>query len=89
MLSRLTRTMILTATITAASPLPAQQDSLRRDTPLAAASLRADLGVLRRAYETLHPGLYRYRTREDVVRRFEAVDRYFGTDRTVAEAFLA
>ncbi|MBK6496483.1 MAG: peptidase S41 [Gemmatimonadetes bacterium] len=89
MLSRLTQTMILTATITAARPLPAQQDSLRRDTPLAAASLRADLGVLRRAYETLHPGLYRYRTREDVVRRFEAVDRYFGTDRTVAEAFLA
>ena len=89
MVSRLAKMLILAASIAAASPLPAQQVALRRDTPIASAALRADLATLRRAYETLHPGLYRYLTREEVAARFDAVDRYFGSDRTVAEAFLA
>ncbi len=31
--------------------------------------MRADAAILRRAYETLHPGLYRYNTRAQMERR--------------------
>lgn len=89
MVPRRVRTLLLAASIAATSPLPAQQAALRRETPIASAALRADLATLRRAYETLHPGLYRYLTHAEVAERFEAVDRYFGSDRSVAEAFLA
>ena len=40
---------------------------------LSVAAMRADLGLMRRVYETLHPGLYRYATPREVAGRFEAV----------------
>ena len=59
-------------------------------TPLiAAADLQADAAVLRRAYQQLHPGLYRYRTRAQVDAAFAGLDREFARDRTLAEAYLA
>jgi hypothetical protein len=63
--------------------------------PLAASSvlsssdLRADLATLRKTYLALHPGLYRYNTPVELAARFDSVDRYFGSDRTLGEAFLA
>jgi hypothetical protein len=63
--------------------------SLTRNTRLASADLRSDLQVLRRAYETLHPGLYRYNSPTQVTAQFDAVDRYFSIDRTLGETFLA
>jgi hypothetical protein len=56
---------------------------------IAAADLQADAAVLRRAYQQLHPGLYRYRTREQVDAAFAELDRAFTRDRTLAEAYLA
>ncbi len=79
-------------------PAPAQTEpsatalktnAIARDTVLHSADLRADLAVLQRAYETLHPGLYRYSTQAQVRSRFKDLDTYFSTDRTLAEAFLA
>lgn len=58
------------------------------DTVLAAADLRADLAVLRSAYEALHPGLYRYNSKQEIAARFDSVDRVFSSDRTLAHAFL-
>jgi hypothetical protein len=54
-----------------------------------AADLQADAAVLRRAYETLHPGLYRYRTRAQVDAAFAALDGEFTRDQTLADAYLA
>ena len=45
--------------VVAADP-PAQAPGTPRT--LTAQELQADLAVLRRSYESLHPGLYRYRT---------------------------
>jgi len=56
---------------------------------LGAADLQADLAVLRRAYETLHPGLLRYNTPAQMDAAFGVLGREFQQDRTLAEAFLA
>jgi hypothetical protein len=80
------------ASLHAQVPPPAVAD---RDAPLTpatmlpSADLRADLAILRRAYEELHPGLHRYATPGKIAERFERVDRYFGSDRTLGQAFLA
>jgi hypothetical protein len=57
--------------------------------PIPATDLQADAAVLRRAYETLHPGLYRYRTRAQIDGAFAALDGEFAQDRTLADAYLA
>jgi hypothetical protein len=54
-----------------------------------AADLQSDAALLREAYQTLHPGLYRYRTRAEMDAAFASLERDFSRDRTVGEAFLA
>ena len=52
-------------------------------------ALRADVAVLRRALEALHPGLYRYNTREQLDRSFRALEAKLGRGATIGDAFLA
>ena len=59
------------------------------DSLLAPADLRADLALLREAYTAMHPGLHRYATPAEVESRFDAVDVYFSSPRTMGQAFLA
>jgi hypothetical protein len=55
---------------------------------VAAAALQSDLALLRRAYENLHPGLYRYRSKAEMDAAFDALGREFARDRTLGEAYL-
>lgn len=50
--------------------------------------LAGDIAILRRAYETLHPGLYRYATRAQRDASFDALSRDFAAARTRTEAYL-
>ncbi len=64
--------------------------SVRAASPrLSAAAFRADVALLRRAYETLHPGLYRYATPDEVARRFDALARAIDGTESRADAFVA
>jgi hypothetical protein len=56
---------------------------------LPAAVLRADVAVLRRAYESMHPGLYRYNTKARMDAHFARLEAEFRRDRTLAETYLA
>ncbi len=56
---------------------------------LSAKDLQADAAILRRAYETLHPGLYRYNTPAQMDQAFKDLNQEFSRDRTLAEAYLA
>ncbi|MBM3728568.1 MAG: peptidase S41 [Acidobacteria bacterium] len=56
---------------------------------LRAADLQADAALLRRAYETLHPGLLRYNTPAQIDAAFSALEREFQQDRTLAQTYLA
>jgi len=81
----------LNAQSTAASPAatPASTGTPGAASILRAADLRADVALLRRAYETLHPGLLRYNTPAQIDAAFGALEREFQHDRTLAQAYLA
>lgn len=48
-----------------------------------------DIAILREAYETLHPGLYRYNTREEIGARFDALARAWSREQGLAQAYLS
>jgi hypothetical protein len=70
----------------AATTPPATANGGRALTPK---ELAEDLAVLRKAYETLHPGLCRYATRDEVAARFDELAATFSSERTLAETYLA
>ncbi len=58
-------------------------------TVLSGAALIDDVRVLRRALESLHPGLYRYATPPQLDRRIAALEAHLRTGATLVEAYLA
>jgi hypothetical protein len=58
-------------------------------TRLRGRDIAGDIAVLRDAYETLHPGLYRYNTPQEMGARFDTLARAWGRDQSLAEAFLS
>ncbi len=58
-------------------------------TLLKSADLQADAAILRRVYEQLHPGLYRYNTKPQMDAHFADLSQALDHDQTLAEAFLA
>ncbi len=89
---------LLSGSILAATPRATAASLDRGSTPsptpiaassvLPAAGLQADVAILRRTYETLHPGLYRYASKAEMDARFDALARDVGSDRTLADAYL-
>ncbi len=71
------------------SAIPLFGQSLRKDTIIPSADLRSDVALLRRVYEELHPGIYRYVTKTQMDANFAKLDAEFRTDRTLADAYLA
>jgi hypothetical protein len=67
-------------------PLPTRAES---PALLPASGLRADVAVLRQAYEALHPGLYRYNTKAQMDANFARLEAALGRDQSLEEAYLA
>lgn len=60
------------------------------NTPLiAAADLQADFAVLKKAYEAMHPGLYRYNSKAQMDAHFAALRAEFDRDLSLRQAYLA
>lgn len=67
-----------------------QAVSIRRaESVLPAKDLLSDVAILRRVFETLHPGLYRYNTPEQIEAAFRSLEVQFQQDRTLSQAYLA
>ena len=56
---------------------------------LHSADLQADEVILRRAYEQLHPGLYRYNTKAQMDADFDVLRAQLGHDQSLQDAYLA
>lgn len=56
---------------------------------LHSADLQADVALLREAYETLHPGLYRYNSKAQMDAAFAQLSRALSHDQSLEDAFLA
>lgn len=63
--------------------------TLAAETIIPAADLQADLGILRSAYEQLHPGLYRYNSKAQMDANFDLLSRELSRPQTLSSAFLA
>jgi hypothetical protein len=77
------------AAASAQATAPATAQAIRPERMLRAADLQADVAILKRTYEALHPGLYRYNTPDEMDAAFRALARAFEQDRTLAEAYVA
>ena len=53
------------------------------------ADLQLDAEILRKAFEQLHPGLYRYSSKAEMDAKFEALERDLSHDQSLQEAYLA
>jgi hypothetical protein len=67
------------AALTVATPVPAQVDAAPvaayAPVVLSVADARADVALMRRALETIHPGLYRYQSRATIDAAFARLER--------------
>lgn len=54
-----------------------------------ASALSKDIALLRRAYEELHPGLYRYNTPSEMSGQFDRLAAAWSKEQTRAEAYLS
>jgi C-terminal processing protease CtpA/Prc len=57
-------------------------------TIVAAKDLQADFDIVRKSYETLHPGLYKYEDKATIDSYFEACKKALDHDQTLQEAYL-
>ncbi len=57
-------------------------------TILKSANLLADFEIARKSYEQMHPGLYKYQSKETIDKVFDNTKLAFGHDQSLAEAYL-
>ncbi len=57
-------------------------------TILKAEALQADFEIVRKSYEQMHPGLYKYQPKATIDRAFEECKAALNKDQTLAEAYL-
>lgn len=53
------------------------------------ADLESDAAILRKAYEALHPGLYRYSSKAEMDAKFDALEKTLSHDQSLQDAYLA
>ncbi len=83
-----TRRIFLASAAAACAPLPFSRRASAQTSPQAGA-LAGDIAVLREAYETLHPGLYRYSTPAQLSAHFETLTRAWERGRSLPQAYLS
>lgn len=62
--------------------------SLFAQTILKADALQKDFEIMRRSYEQMHPGLYKYQSKETIDAAFENCKKALNKDQTLTEAYL-
>lgn len=92
---RITRmTSVLFAGLLHALTLRAQMVSPQAPSPtgnpiIKSADFEGDAAILRKAYEALHPGLYRYSSKAEMDAKFDALQKNGSRDLSLQDAFVA
>jgi Peptidase family S41 len=72
------------------APVASAKDEWIDETPrIKSTELLEDVAIIRQAYEAMHPGLYRYNTKEQMESHFRALENDFQKDKTLEEAYLS
>ena len=87
---RITRmTSVLFAGLLQALTLQAQTVPPPAENPIiTSADLESDAAILRKAYEALHPGLYRYSSKAQMDAKFDALQKSFSHDLSLRDAYI-
>jgi Peptidase family S41 len=64
------------------------RSNLLAQTILKSADLLVDFEIARKSYEQMHPGLYKYQSKENINKAFETSKAAFGKDQTLSEAYF-
>ncbi len=80
--------LLLLALTAFAQTASLQASSPTNHTLIKSADLESDATVLRKAYEELHPGLYRYSTKAEMDAKFEALQKNLSHDLSLQDAYL-
>lgn len=64
------------------------QTPLSPSTVIPASGLQSDVAILRSAFEQLHPGLYRYKSKAQMDQAFEQLSKDFRSDQTLQATFV-
>jgi hypothetical protein len=87
-------TSVLLAGLLHALTLHAQTASPQAPSPtgnpiIKSADLESDAAILRKAYEALHPGLYRYSSKTEMDAKFDALQKSLSRDLSLQDAYIA
>jgi Peptidase family S41 len=66
-----------------------QAASPMNDQIIKSEDLQIDAAILRKAYEELHPGLYRYNSKAEMDAKFEALQKVLSHDLSLQDAYIA
>jgi peptidase S41-like protein len=80
---------LLWGTTTIAQTASAPAVAVSKDQLIKSADLLIDAGVLRQAFEELHPGIYRYSTKAEMDAYFAELQTKLSHDLTLEDAYLA
>lgn len=87
-IARILFAAICSALALAAQTTSPQSSSLTRNSIIKSADLESDAAILRKAYEALHPGLYRYSTKAEMDQKFDALQKSLSHDQSLEEAYV-
>jgi hypothetical protein len=79
----------LCAATLGSGPAVGADSSTNLPTVISALDLQADFAVFKRAYEELHPGLYRYNTKRELAAHFRTLQRALDHNQSRSDAYLA
>lgn len=57
--------------------------------PITPEALRGDVAILKEAFTSLHPALYRYRSEDDIEEAFDVLEEAFSEEQSLRTAYLA
>lgn len=72
-----------------AQPEPEEQPEQAQNGPLDPEALKGDVAILKQAFTSLHPALYRYRSEKDIEEAFETLEEAFSEEQNLRTAYLA
>lgn len=79
---------ILSVWTLAAQTASPQASFPSKNSLIKSADLESDAAILRRAYEALHPGLYRYSTKAEMDGKFDALQKSLSHDQSLENAYV-
>lgn len=89
LLTKFTKKLIAFPVLFFTSVFPLMAQTIKSTALISASELQADVAILKKAYEEMHPGLYRYNSNAQMDANFKALAAELDHDLTLPQAYVA